>query len=304
MIGQGGRPNPSLSVPMVPFMRSSARLVLLSCACALVSACGGGGGGGMSPAPAAAPPAPATPLAMTGAAITWQIIRFSTSTGTPSAPGAVTVTITDPDVAAPTRLDQINFDGDETIQIQVPPSTAPATYAPAQLTAGSTSSWSVTTPTASGSVSASLKILSGPTRYVRMANFGSATDNGGVGNGRTDGYAAFGVPATSADMPLTGSARFTGLSYGSLDARPVTVDVNFAAATLSGSINTAADSTQVTFTAPISGANFEGTAAYRDVNGTQAGKVSGSFFGPGAAELGGVYSVPFSGPYGGFVAAR
>lgn len=273
----------------------------------LLTGCGGGGGGGGSPAPTPSPtPPPAAALNMSGAGARQSIIRFSINTGAPTAPGAVTVSITDPDVAAPTGLHQINFDGDETIQIQVPPSTAPATYTPAQLRAGSTSAWTVTTPTTAGSVSASLSVLSGPTRYVRMANFTDATDNGGVGNGSTNGYAAFGVTTPSAEMPRTGTARFTGLSYGSFNARPVTVDVDFAGASLAGSINSASDAEQLTFAAPINGVNFSGAATYRNINGTQTGQVTGSFYGPQAAELGGAYSVPSGGPsaFGGFVAGR
>ncbi len=281
-------------------------IVALGVTVCLAACGGGGGGGGVAPAPSPTPPPAPVALTMTGAAARQTIIRFSITTGAPTAPGAVTVTITDPDVAAPTGLNQINFDGDETIQIQVPPSTAPATYTPELLRPGSTSSWTITTSTTSGSASAFLNVLSGPTRYVRMANFGDSTDNGGVGNGSSNGYAPFGVPTPAADMPRTGSARFTGLAYGSFNARPVTVDVDFAAATLAGSINAASDPEQLTFSAPISGVNFSGSATMRNLNGTQAGQVTGSFYGPGAAELGGAYSVPSGGPtaYGGFVAAR
>ena len=100
------------------------------------------------------------------------------------------------------------------------------------------------------------------------------------------------------NMPTTGTAVYNGLSLGShtgdvYGEGTSRFNVNFGAKTISGTVSNAAYSADLRGT--ISGAAFSGT--HNGVN------MSGNFYGPNAAELGGVYSgtsngLPVAGSFG------
>ena len=87
------------------------------------------------------------------------------------------------------------------------------------------------------------------------------------------------------NMPTTSTAVYNGLSLGSrtgdvYDYGTSRFNVDFGAKTISGTVSNAAYSADLRGT--ISGASFSG--AHNGVN------MSGNFYGPNAAELGGVYN--------------
>ena len=87
------------------------------------------------------------------------------------------------------------------------------------------------------------------------------------------------------NMPTTGTAVYNGLSLGSSTGNAYSqgtsrFNVDFGAKTISGAVTNAAYSIDLRGT--ISGASFSG--AHNGVN------MSGNFYGPNAAELGGVYN--------------
>lgn len=87
------------------------------------------------------------------------------------------------------------------------------------------------------------------------------------------------------NMPTTGTAVYNGRSLGSstgdaYNQGTARFNVDFGAKTISGTVSNAAYSADLRGT--ISGAAFSG--AHNGVN------MSGNFYGPNAAELGGVYN--------------
>ena len=95
----------------------------------------------------------------------------------------------------------------------------------------------------------------------------------------------FSMGQVTTNMPTTGTAVYNGLSLGSstgnlYEQGTSTFNVDFGAKTISGTVSNAAYSADLRGT--ISGASFSG--AHNGVN------MSGNFYGPNAAELGGVYN--------------
>jgi hypothetical protein len=156
-------------------------------------------------------------------------------------------------------------------------------------------------------------------------------------------FQLMGVPTTAVDMPHTGSATFTGESFGQfiptsgastlfgtafLGAATLNVDFSKTTGAITGVVDNTAQTSaadalrfRMTFTADISGSKFSGTTtAANAATGTalptpMTGNVQGAFYGPTAAaatEAGGTFSAngPFNvnstsaGLIGGFVAGR
>ena len=95
----------------------------------------------------------------------------------------------------------------------------------------------------------------------------------------------FSMGQVTTNMPTTGTAVYNGLSLGShtgdvYGEGTSRFNVDFGAKTISGTVSNAAYSADLRGT--ISGASFSGT--HNGVN------MSGNFYGPNAAELGGVYN--------------
>ena len=128
----------------------------------------------------------------------------------------------------------------------------------------------------------------GSLSYSRFgAYFGADKTDAEIANGSrsTQTNKVFSMGQVTTNMPTTGTAVYNGLSLGSstgntYDRGTSRFNVNFGAKTISGAVTNAAYSIDLRGT--ISGASFSG--AHNGVN------MSGNFYGPNAAELGGVYN--------------
>ena len=124
--------------------------------------------------------------------------------------------------------------------------------------------------------------------YSRFgAYFGPDKSAAEIANGAraTQTNDVFSMGQVTTNMPTTGTAVYNGLSLGSRTGDVYgegtsRFNVNFGAKTISGTVSNAAYSADLRGT--ISGASFSG--AHNGVN------MSGNFYGPNAAELGGVYN--------------
>ena len=124
--------------------------------------------------------------------------------------------------------------------------------------------------------------------YSRFgAYFGPNKSAAEIANGAqaTPTNYVFSMGQVTTNMPTTGTAVYNGLSLGShtgdvYGEGTSRFNVNFGAKTISGTVSNAAYSADLRGT--ISGAAFSGT--HNGVN------MSGNFYGPNAAELGGVYN--------------
>ena len=128
----------------------------------------------------------------------------------------------------------------------------------------------------------------GSLSYSRFgAYFGADKTDAEIANGSrsTQTNKVFSMGQVTTNMPTTGTAVYNGLSLGSstgntYDRGTSRFNVDFGAKTISGAVTNAAYSIDLRGT--ISGASFSG--AHNGVN------MSGNFYGPNAAELGGVYN--------------
>ena len=124
--------------------------------------------------------------------------------------------------------------------------------------------------------------------YSRFgAYFGPNKSDAEIANGSrsTQTNKVFSMGQITTNMPITGTAVYNGLSLGSrtgdvYDEGTSRFNVDFGAKTISGTVSNATYSADLRGT--ISGASFSG--AHNGVN------MSGNFYGPNAAELGGVYN--------------
>ena len=119
--------------------------------------------------------------------------------------------------------------------------------------------------------------------YSRFGSYQNTNDE----HGRNAVYTfAIGSVTPTAQVPTTGSAVYNGLAVdsavggGAFERGTSRFDVDFGAKTINGTINAA--SHQIPLAGTINGASFAGTK-----NGIN---MSGNFYGPNAAELGGVYN--------------
>ena len=119
--------------------------------------------------------------------------------------------------------------------------------------------------------------------YSRFGSYQNTNDE----HGRNAVYTfAIGSVTPTAQVPTTGSAVYNGLAVdsavggGAFQQGTSRFDVDFGAKTINGTINAA--SHQIPLAGTINGASFAGTK-----NGIN---MSGNFYGPNAAELGGVYN--------------
>ena len=128
----------------------------------------------------------------------------------------------------------------------------------------------------------------GSLSYSRFgAYFGPDKSAAEIANGArsTQTNKVFSMGQVTTNMPTTGTAVYNGLSLGSrtgdvYDYGTSRFNVDFGAKTISGTVSNTAYSADLRGT--ISGAAFSG--AHNGVN------MSGNFYGPNAAELGGVYN--------------
>ena len=124
--------------------------------------------------------------------------------------------------------------------------------------------------------------------YSRFgAYFGLDKTDAEIANGAqaTPTNYLFSMGQVTTNMPTTGTAVYNGLSLGSstgnlYERGTSTFNVDFGSKTISGTVTNDAYSADLRGT--ISGAAFSGT--HNGVN------MSGNFYGPNAAELGGVYN--------------
>lgn len=128
----------------------------------------------------------------------------------------------------------------------------------------------------------------GSLSYSRFgAYFGPDKTDAEIANGSrsTQTNKVFSMGQVTTNMPTTGTAVYNGLSLGSYTGDVYgkgtsQFNVDFGAKTISGTVTNAVHSVDLRGT--ISGASFSG--AHNGVN------MSGNFYGPNAAELGGVYN--------------
>lgn len=128
----------------------------------------------------------------------------------------------------------------------------------------------------------------GSLSYSRFGTyFGPNKSDAEITNGAraTQTNDVFSMGQVTTNMPTTGTAVYNGLSLGSRTGDVYgdgtsRFNVNFGAKTISGTVSNSAYSADLRGT--INGAAFSG--AHNGVN------MSGNFYGPNAAELGGVYN--------------
>lgn len=146
---------------------------------------------------------------------------------------------------------------------------------------------------------------------LQYATFGSwSEERGGM---RQGGFFYSGVPTTAASMPKSGSASYAGLTIGTVidvDSNVSSLEgdmalaVNFADGSVNGDftnmMQTAADGTtsawrdfSMTASINLGSDNFTGTTATND--GLLSGLAEGAFYGPGAAEVAGAWTLAGAG---------
>lgn len=326
----------SRQYPAAVFLAVAPIVVLTGCA-------GGGGGGGGSTVvtppspPAPPPPAPPPPSPPpTPQAIAFQgpysdiqpkAGAFTVSPAASASSKAV-ITVTDPDVAAPTSFEQINFSGNETIRVQYSANglaydvTFPASGFQGK---SDVAFGSKTDPVSTWSVNNNQFLLyslqvgtpsTGPGSSRTFSKYAALTEWIYPSSPKTYGFEIIGSQTSNASMPNTGTAHYSGEAfeaniYSATGPRPtepvgklgtVSLDVDFAkrAGAVSGEI----DFTDATlkFYADLSGASFTSRPGRSSVKypvsntvgyGIAPVTISGSFFGgagAGAAEAAGIFS--------------
>jgi hypothetical protein len=257
------------------------RIVVATVACGvclLSAACAGGGGGGSADIPVTpvtpTPPTP-QPFAFTGASVTYASqapvlspasVTATTTAATPFG-SDIEVTITEPDTPSFNRLDQVNFNGNETIVLkyggnqQATIQNTSNTVTRGQFVFGSASqgfgartvamsSWTISPfGPSSQTTSFSVHQLNGVasttgrpvdgttlTKYVKVFSYYTKDPNASYDNGI---FGTFGAPTDAASMPTTGTLHYGGEAIGryfaptspALGGAPfvavATADVNF-----------------------------------------------------------------------------
>jgi len=143
--------------------------------------------------------------------------------------------------------------------------------------------------------------LSGSLDYMLLAGF----EDEGLVNDVATGFAVFGRPTASMDMPTTGSATFVGGTRGVYvrggtsvfaTASDVSMSANFSAGTVAGqtsnfrfmntsngALTTLSDKLDFRFDATINGGFFSGAATMLPGSVPMAGGIEGAFYGPPGA---------------------
>jgi hypothetical protein len=215
----------------------------LAASLALAGCAGGGGGGGVAPVTPTGPASltltgPSVGLLLSTAGAPPDGAHFNVSVGPTHAAGEdLKVTVTDPDVAAPTGFSQINFNGNETIRVQQASTGFDETFTASQYqgpvftlindSAGRPlfySQWGTGADSAGfqnvfrivqlnkgpyvDRVGATPVIANNPTQYVFL------TEVGGVQGGSNHQGSLQLIGAATTDMPTTGTLHFDGQAYG------------------------------------------------------------------------------------------
>ena len=350
--------------PLLPVFLTVAGLGLAGCA-------SGGGGGGVAAAPPSPPASPTATTFVSQSAQSVYLITVNGIGGTDIEGGAsqatgggpnITVTITDANAAS--TLGAVRFDGHQTVQVQysdnrfnqsfaasnfvATPARDPRSGVSATARAVALSSWEMSSASSIpgspnnlyGFYLYGLKKVGGATpTYVALSESQTTLSAAPIPN-ILDSFQLIGAPTADVDMPHTGSATFTGESFGRFIAggntfgtpflASATLNVDFTKTTgaITGVINNTAQTSaldplrfNMAFTADVSGSKFGGAAtAANTATGTalgtgMTGNVQGAFYGATAAaasEAGGTFALqgtaPASGPanalVGGFVAGR
>ena len=282
---------------------------------------------------AAAAPAQTAPIALQGPYAFFSASPASAAAA-PSNGSGLTVTITDPDVAAPTGIEQIDFSGNETVRVQA--AGYDHTFVPlegqgaklvlvASITLGeNVSSWQ------SGANGLTIYRFTsvapqGPSYAVvgEWSTLSSAASASAIFNAQTGGYFVMGKE-TGADLPAAGSATYTGGAVGrylQTGAASVpflaraSITANFASTSgaVTGTILAPTYASDVVgpvfavnFTADRTGSRFTSSSATATGDVSASGAVQGGFYGPAAAQAAGVFSFTGQGQglVGGFVVGK
>ena len=144
-------------------------------------------------------------------------------------------------------------------------------------------------------------MLNSTAKYSSYMRFGIAGDwvgTGALGADNWDNQAfAYGSVTPVADMPTTGTATYKGFAFvghpvfafEAKDSMGASFNVNFGSKKITGDIDMGSGQ-KINLAGDISGASFSGTSGNTEMRG--------NFFGPQAAELGGVFSGALSGSFG------
>lgn len=280
--------------------------------CALLGACGGGGGGGAplgagDPVPVPDPPAPTNDsLADLTVDETFEalsvVMKFDVD-------GAGTASNVSSNLVDQSGNATVSYDiGDDSFRVNVSQGgvSFADTFAPANIDPGqSDTSFTVYSKNNDDRVLILLNPQD-PELDFTYGTFGNWLNVDRAGSTLSQGYVIFGIRTPAANVPGTGTATYSGETFGSLvDAAGTVFSVtgtaqltaDFAAGTLGGDFNDAAKINVLTdvvspwrnftITTTINGNVFDGTAQTDD--GVLSGTAAGGFFGPGAEEAGGVW---------------
>ena len=141
---------------------------------------------------------------------------------------------------------------------------------------------------------------------LNYVSFGNWIDVTGNNNDFATGVSVFGIRTETNDVPGSGQATYSGETVGTMVNSSGTIytvagyadlTANFGAGTVDGNFTqmgaldvltqSISPWRDFTTTGNINGNTFSGTANTND--GVLSGTSSGAFFGPGAAEIGGVW---------------
>lgn len=289
------------------------RSVSLSVIAAMLASCGGGGGGGT----AATPPPPTTPTpppTNTNLANLQYSQSFPTvqrdGRATLSSTGAVTGT-----PSATTAVDSFNVDYNAASQsYTVRIGADAATFGPADRTTDSNATISVFERVAGNQTDTFVLFnvgASNPALALTYVSYGALqriTNQGSPFDVRSNIF-VYGIRTLAADMPRTGSASYTTRIDGtyagsdgifSLDGAS-SFAANFAASTIDYSMTPVGTNVLTGTPKTFGTTSGTGTITLGTTGAFQAGaganaqgfssSVTGNFFGPGAAEMGGVFAL-------------
>ncbi len=308
-------------------MSRSAPIALCITAGLGLSGCGSVLGASTAPAPAVATPTtpttptpsgPAQPFAYTGAGVGYNTTSRLQTVGPPTGAGDIEVTITEPDSPTLTRIDQVTFNGNETIRVRIGSTGYDQTFATANAQGVANTAYFSTAAAADPRIlGISRWTIDGPpSNRLRVFRLSEGADPGaGTINplefvrvaeirydNLTGSFFTFGQQTAPADMFRTGGLHYEGESVGQyinydypggrdFVAR-VSLDVNFAQASNQLTGRTFAprfnDSSfdgrpssffDVGFQATIAGSTFSGSAVGVDAYGPVSGTVNGAFYG-------------------------
>lgn len=149
-----------------------------------------------------------------------------------------------------------------------------------------------------------------PDAILQYMTLGGWVAEGNSGFAINTGWTVFGVQTTEADMPTSGTVEYTGLTKGTLAndntiyalSGDVAVTADFSTGDVNLAFNVLRAETFPSSSTPVFWRDFTGTASISSganfysgttVSATDGltGFVEGAFFGPGALETGGVWSL-------------